>query len=180
MNLVYVLQCPTTNNPVYVGKTKVGIKRPYMHIKEKSHSEKVNLWVKSIKDDGYEPTLNILENLVTDDLLSAKELFWINYFLSKGYSLLNQQGIEPLLLNAKIIEYTSEHDQDYLADIRTYIKYNRKLSNLSQKDLSDKSGVGLRVIRDLEQGTKTNFNTDVIFKILKLFGRPKLAIKERT
>jgi transcriptional regulator with XRE-family HTH domain len=41
---------------------------------------------------------------------------------------------------------------------------------LTQKALADKAGVGLRFIRDLEQGEKTSFRTDAVDKVLYLFG----------
>ena len=57
-----------------------------------------------------------------------------------------------------------------LIGVSTYIKIKRKQLKLTQKDLAIKAGVGLRFIRELEQGNKTNFNTDGVLKILRLFG----------
>ena len=45
----------------------------------------------------------------------------------------------------------------------------RKQYGLTQQDLSDKSGVGLRFIRDLEQGKKT-LRMDKVNEVLRLFG----------
>lgn len=50
-----------------------------------------------------------------------------------------------------------------------FIKAQRKLHNLTQKDLAEKSGVGLRFIRELEQGKKT-LQLDKINQVLFLFG----------
>ena len=36
-----------------------------------------------------------------------------------------------------------------------YVKEKRKQYHLTQEDLSDKAGVGLRFVRDLEQGKET-------------------------
>jgi y4mF family transcriptional regulator len=41
---------------------------------------------------------------------------------------------------------------------------------LTQKDLADRAGVGLRFIRDLEQG-KTSLRLDKVNQVLALFGR---------
>jgi len=56
-----------------------------------------------------------------------------------------------------------------LNNIAQYIKEKRKQFNLTQQELAIKAGVGLRFIRDLEQG-KTTVRTDKVNKVLKLFG----------
>lgn len=51
-----------------------------------------------------------------------------------------------------------------------YIKEMRKKHNLTQIDLSEKSGVGLRFIRELEQGKQT-VRMDKVNQVLMLFGK---------
>ena len=50
-----------------------------------------------------------------------------------------------------------------------YVKAMRKQYNLTQVELSDKSGVGLRLVRELEQGKQT-LRLDKVNQILNLFG----------
>ena len=50
-----------------------------------------------------------------------------------------------------------------------YVKAMRKQYNLTQVELSEKSGVGLRLVRELEQGKQT-LRLDKVNKILNLFG----------
>ena len=50
-----------------------------------------------------------------------------------------------------------------------YVKAMRKQYNLTQVDLSEKSGVGLRLVRELEQGKRT-LRLDKVNQILNLFG----------
>ncbi len=50
-----------------------------------------------------------------------------------------------------------------------YVKNMRKLYNLTQVELSEKSGVGLRFVRELEQGKQT-LRLDKVNQILNLFG----------
>ena len=50
-----------------------------------------------------------------------------------------------------------------------YGKMMRKQYNLTQMDLSEKSGVGLRFLRELEQGKQT-LRLDKVNQILNLFG----------
>lgn len=53
--------------------------------------------------------------------------------------------------------------------ISKFVKEKRKLVNLTQVQLSKKSGVGLRFVRDLEQGKKT-IRMDKANQVLQLFG----------
>ena len=50
-----------------------------------------------------------------------------------------------------------------------YVKTMRKQYGLTQEDLSAKSGVGLRFVRDLEQG-KPTLRMDKVNCVLNLFG----------
>ena len=60
-----------------------------------------------------------------------------------------------------IMEYT------IIAD---FVKEMRRQFGLTQVDLADKSGVGLRFVRDLEQGKQT-LRMDKVNQVLSLFGR---------
>jgi y4mF family transcriptional regulator len=51
-----------------------------------------------------------------------------------------------------------------------FLKNKRKQLNLTQQQLAEKAGVGLRFIRDLEQG-KTILRMDKVNQVLKLFGQ---------
>jgi len=51
-----------------------------------------------------------------------------------------------------------------------FLKNKRKQLNLTQQQLAGKAGVGLRFIRDLEQG-KTTLRMDKVNQVLKLFGQ---------
>lgn len=50
-----------------------------------------------------------------------------------------------------------------------YVKQMRKEHNLTQIELSEKSGVGLRFVRELEQGKET-LRLDKVNQVLNLFG----------
>jgi len=54
-------------------------------------------------------------------------------------------------------------------DLRYYVKRHRKALGLTQHDLADRAGVGLRFIRELEQGKQT-LRLDKVNQVLGLFG----------
>lgn len=54
-------------------------------------------------------------------------------------------------------------------ELSNFIKKRRKQSKLSQPELAEKAGVGLRFVRELEQG-KESLKLDKINQVLKLFG----------
>lgn len=61
------------------------------------------------------------------------------------------------------MEYTEQ------TTLSKYVKAMRKQYNLTQVELSEKSGVGLRFVRELEQGKQT-LRLDKVNQLLSLFG----------
>ena len=176
-NLIYALYCPINNNPVYIGKSTVGVDRPFCHIKERSHNLKVNQWVNRLKQRGLQPIIVILESNFDLKYIDSKEEYWVHKFINDGNILLNQTLISSLYFES--FEFNGKiNKNDFLLDIRLYIKARRKLLKLTQYELSKKSGLGLRFIREIEQGSKTNFNTDAIQKVLLCLGKVRLTIIE--
>ena len=57
-----------------------------------------------------------------------------------------------------------------------FVKEMRKQFGLTQVDLAEKSGVGLRFVRELEQG-KTTLRLDKGNQVLALFGRQVGAVR---
>ncbi len=53
--------------------------------------------------------------------------------------------------------------------LRIFVKQKRKELKLTQEDLALNAGVGLRFVRDLEQGKKT-LRLDKVNDVLALFG----------
>ncbi len=56
-----------------------------------------------------------------------------------------------------------------MTQLAKYVKEMRKQFGLTQVDLSQKSGVGLRFVRELEQGKET-LRLDKVNQVLTLFG----------
>lgn len=54
-------------------------------------------------------------------------------------------------------------------NLSDFVKDKRKLVKLTQPELAEKAGVGLRFIRELEQGKET-LRLDKVNQVLQLFG----------
>lgn len=56
-----------------------------------------------------------------------------------------------------------------LTDLTDFIKLRRKKAGLTQEELAQRAGVGLRFLRELEQG-KDTLRMDKVNQVLKMFG----------
>lgn len=54
-------------------------------------------------------------------------------------------------------------------NIAEFVKAKRKAVKLTQPELAEKAGVGLRFVRELEQG-KASLRLDKVNQVLQLFG----------
>ena len=63
-----------------------------------------------------------------------------------------------------------------MTNLAKYIKAKRKEFGLTQVDLSQKSGVGLRFVREMEQGKET-LRLDKVNQVLALFGAEMALMK---
>jgi y4mF family transcriptional regulator len=62
-----------------------------------------------------------------------------------------------------------------MTTLSSIIKQKRKSLKLTQEDLSIKSGLGLRLIREIEQG-KVSMRMDKVNQLLALFGMELTAM----
>jgi y4mF family transcriptional regulator len=63
-------------------------------------------------------------------------------------------------------------------NLSKFLKEKRKENGFTQEDLAAKTGVGLRLVREIEQG-KTSMRMDKVNLILSFFGA-ELSIKSKT
>jgi y4mF family transcriptional regulator len=61
--------------------------------------------------------------------------------------------------------------------IASFVKEKRKKLNLTQIDLAEKAGVGIRFIRELEQG-KESLQLNKVNQVLYLFGHEAGPVKK--
>jgi y4mF family transcriptional regulator len=64
-------------------------------------------------------------------------------------------------------------------DLANFVKAKRKAVKLTQPELAGKAGVGLRFIRELEQG-KQSLRLDKVNQVLLLFGYQVGAVPQTT
>lgn len=64
-----------------------------------------------------------------------------------------------------------------LNPIASFIREKRKKLNLTQIELADKAGVGIRFIRELEQGKET-LQLNKVNQVLQLFGHEAGPVKK--
>ncbi len=57
-----------------------------------------------------------------------------------------------------------------------FVKEKRNAARLTQRELAEKAGVGLRFVRELEQGKET-LRLDKVNQVLQLFGYVVGAVK---
>jgi len=60
--------------------------------------------------------------------------------------------------------------------LRNFVKKRRKMLGMTQLELSERSGTGLRFIRELEQG-KSTLRLDKINQVLALFGHEMAPVQ---
>tara|TARA_R100001143_G_scaffold63512_1_gene71140 strand:+ start:22703 stop:22924 length:222 start_codon:yes stop_codon:yes gene_type:complete len=61
-------------------------------------------------------------------------------------------------------------------ELIVFVKTRREQLGLTQQELADRAGVGLRFVRDLEQG-KESLRLDKVNQVLALFGHKMGPIK---
>lgn len=92
--LIYGLVDPRTCNIRYVGKSTRGLKRPRKHSTpsalKRNHTRCGN-WIRSLKNQGLQYVIIVLEECPSNDTLSDLERFWIASIRATGADLLNHQ-----------------------------------------------------------------------------------------
>jgi y4mF family transcriptional regulator len=63
-------------------------------------------------------------------------------------------------------------------NIKKLVKERRKIAELTQPEMAEKAGVGLRFVRELEQG-KVSLRLDKVNQVLQLFGYEVGAVPKK-
>ena len=88
MNNVYVLKCPLTDFIRYVGITNNPKRRMYEQDRPNDNTNKFE-WVKSLKEKGLNPVMQVLESGLDRITACKKEIQYIAMFRALGFPLFN-------------------------------------------------------------------------------------------
>jgi len=177
--LIYGLRCPKTDDYKYIGKSSSGLERAKAHLTY-SHNESVNHWVAELREQGFCPLIDVLEEC-TEEELQIKEHFWIQYYTARGCKLMNSifyRGAAIEKLEQQVADAQKELDDklnkildmiDEMSTIGGFIKFMRKRRGLNQQDLAEIAGITSRTLTDIELG-KGNPSYATIEKLLDILG----------
>jgi len=166
INIIYGLRDPRNDVYQYIGKSTVGNKRALQHL-TKSHSDKVNEWVKNLNENWLYPIIDIIEEVENIDDLSDREKYWINYYYNINSNLFNIYLIKPQLQNFRTEEDEEKFNYLYniLHDIPKILKKERHCRKITQDELAKKMGVSRSTISLSEN------NGNVTLKIIQDYVR---------
>jgi DNA-binding XRE family transcriptional regulator len=177
--LIYGLRCPKTDDYKYIGKSSSGLERAKAHLTY-SHNESVNHWVAELREQGFCPLIDVLEEC-TEEELQIKEHFWIQYYTARGCKLMNSifyRGAAIEKLEQQVADAQKELDNklnkildmiDEMSTIGGFIKFMRKRRGLNQQDLAEMAHITSRTLTDIELG-KGNPSYATIEKLLDILG----------
>jgi hypothetical protein len=84
---IYALADPFTQEVCYVGRSDNPQRRLIEHLKDTTNPDKAE-WIRSLHEQGNEPTLIILEEVAGEDA-PAREYYWTVYYWEQGSKLKN-------------------------------------------------------------------------------------------
>lgn len=99
-------------------------------------------------------------------------------YTRKGIGIATNRQIIPIgCNNRKILDFIPVWDYSlYMNKIGQYIKAERKKAGLTQEEFAIRAGLGLRFVRELEQGKET-VRLDKVNQALGMFGMEVVAGK---
>lgn len=138
---VYALHHPASNR-IYIGKTTKGVRRPKEHFFPSSIERYKDLprtkWIVSLRKRGLEAQWVVLEERATNEELCEAECFYIEYFRSLGFQLLNCTEGGDGILGHKHDEATREKmSQANIARIPDEEERRARMREMSQKRWAD-------------------------------------------
>ena len=136
--IIYALSHPITDEVRYVGKSECGLFRPRQH-GSLSNLKKIKLpvvrWINKLKSQNLEYKIEVVEECQTREALNETEKFYISYFRSLGFRLLNIcSGGEG---------FTGHHKPESIEKIRRASTGRRHTPEACAKISKSKTGVPL-------------------------------------
>jgi len=156
INIIYGLRDPRNDVHYYIGKSTVGNKRALSHLKT-SHSDKINEWVADVRKNGFEPLVDIIEEVQDVNELAEREKFWVRFYFEQNPMLLNEQ-LKPRHVNLTVS--VNERNElklldDTLPRLHILLKKARKVSKINQKEMAERAGISYGTLKRIESGEET-------------------------
>ena len=152
MKYIYLISCPFTFNPIYIGQTNNLTKRKNKHLyiaKNNIYNTKLYCWIKKILNLQSLPIFEIIETCTHDDV-DFWEQHYISLYRSFGFNLKN------ISLGGQLNKIMSNETKEKLRIINTGKKQSqetiKKRSETSKNTWKDK---GLRELKS-EQSKRLN------------------------
>jgi y4mF family transcriptional regulator len=157
---VYAHINPLTGKVFYIGKGTG------QRLNSGDRNKKWRMFVSSLYSEGLSYEQKILHICESEEEAFKLEAAEIIKHLKVGCLLLNNQVPEGNI--EKLVQLDIEARKGSTI-ISSYIKRKRKELKITQPELARKAGVGLRFVREMEQGKKT-LRMDKVNQVLQLFG----------
>ena len=165
MYYVYRHINPITNQVFYIGKG-TGDRAYSRHGRSGPWKEFVNF----IEQKGLTYSIEIVNICESEFEAFEHERILIIEAVSKGSVLFNAQlrnSEQDKILLVDEGTYVKKWDRDNT--IASFVRTKRKRVKLTQKEFAEKSGVGLRFVREIESG-KPTVRMDKVNQVLLMFG----------
>lgn len=177
--LIYGLRCPKTDDYKYIGKSSSGMQRAKTHLTY-SHNESVNHWVAELREQGFCPLIDVIEECSEEDL-QVKEQFWIQFYTDSGCKLMNSifyRGAAIEKLEKDVADAQKELEQLFNNIIETineastlggFIKNRRRMLKVTQANLAEMASITSKTLSEIELNN-ANPSYYTIVKILDILG----------
>jgi len=177
--LIYGLRCPKTDDYRYIGKSSSGLQRAQSHLTF-SHNESVNHWVAELREQGFCPLIDVIEECSEEDL-QVKEQFWIQFYTDSGCKLMNSifyRGAAIEKLEKDVADAQKELEQVFNNIIETineastlggFIKNRRRMLKVTQANLAEMAGITSKTLSEIELNN-ANPSYYTIEKLLDILG----------
>jgi len=104
-------------------------------------------------------------------------VLFLFFIPDKVYFSQNETNVYPIWYKIEMYKYIYTR-KGIKMSLSTFVKEKRTLASLTQPELAEKAGVGLRFVRELEQGKET-LRLDKVNQVLQLFGYTMGPVKTR-
>ena len=104
-------------------------------------------------------------------------VLFLFFIPDKVYFFQNETNVYPIWYKIEMYKYIYTL-KGIKMSLSTFVKEKRALASLTQPELAEKAGVGLRFVRELEQGKET-LRLDKVNQVLQLFGYTMGPVKTR-